>query len=79
MRRELTDGQSLPVALGIPLVRNGGKLMRFIGDVHGKIEGYLALLDADSMSFQVGDMGLGFGVTLPKQKEDDVFIPSWMS
>lgn len=44
--------------------------MIFIGDVHGKIEEYLNLLERripeDEESLQVGDMGLGFwGVSLP--------------
>lgn len=39
--------------------------MKFIGDVHGKID-ELALLVGDEPTFQVGDMGFGFGIHLPK-------------
>lgn len=34
--------------------------MRFIGDVHGKFDGYLRALPEEGYSMQVGDLGLGF-------------------
>ena len=40
--------------------------MRFIGDVHGEFDAYLALIEGVDCSIQVGDMGLGFGQELPK-------------
>lgn len=36
------------------------KLIRFIGDVHGKYEGYKRLIKDFPRSIQVGDMGVGF-------------------
>lgn len=48
--------------------------MRVIGDVHGKIDQYIPLLDEEP-SFQVGDMGLGFrGVHLPNLPKRHRFI-----
>lgn len=40
--------------------------MRFIGDVHGKIESYLFKLDCEE-SLQIGDMGIGF---------PDIYLPA---
>lgn len=49
--------------------------MRFIGDVHGKFEDYLAKAKAyKGETFQVGDMGLGFGPQLPKLSKRHKFI-----
>ena len=39
--------------------------MRFIGDVHGKVNQYLKLIEDVESSIQVGDMGIGF-VKIPK-------------
>ena len=42
----------------------------FIGDAHGKIDALLRLIAADphtTQIFQLGDMGLGFGASLPKR------------
>jgi hypothetical protein len=48
--------------------------MYFIGDVHGKIHEYMALVDSlpkNAKSIQIGDMGVGFkGVNLPPLKKD---------
>jgi hypothetical protein len=38
--------------------------MRFIGDVHGYTERYLEKLTGEP-SFQIGDMGVGFGAAVP--------------
>jgi len=41
-------------------------MIRFIGDVHGKIDSYKKLIRGSLCSIQVGDMGLGFTrVVLP--------------
>lgn len=48
--------------------------MRFIGDVHGKFNGYLALIEGVDKSIQVGDMGIGFGIHFPKVSMDHRFI-----
>lgn len=52
-----------------------------IGDVHGKIESYEKLLvsirkqDKEAITFQVGDMGVGFkGVNYPKVTPNDYWI-----
>jgi len=42
--------------------------VRFIGDVHGKFNSYLALIGEVDKSIQVGDMGIGFGINFPKDK-----------
>lgn len=44
------------------------KILRFIGDVHGKFERYLQLIDGVDKSIQVGDMGIVFGEKFPKDK-----------
>ena len=42
-------------------------IVRFIGDVHGKIEQYLKKIEGVENSIQVGDVGLGFrGVHVPR-------------
>ncbi|MCP4315722.1 MAG: hypothetical protein GY789_06795 [Hyphomicrobiales bacterium] len=52
--------------------------VRFIGDVHGKFEQYVSLIEGVDASIQVGDMGLGFfapspdGVTAPPEPRFDV-------
>ncbi len=48
--------------------------MRFIGDVHGKFDGYLALIQGVNKSIQVGDMGIGFALRFPKVSMDHRFI-----
>ena len=35
-------------------------MIRLVGDVHGRIEDYLAIVKGSERSIQVGDMGLGF-------------------
>lgn len=41
--------------------------MRFVGDVHGRIDSYLLRVEGAESFFQVGDMGLGFeGAKLPE-------------
>lgn len=42
--------------------------MRFIGDVHGKFNQYLKVIEDCDASIQCGDMGLGFGKNFPKDK-----------
>jgi predicted phosphodiesterase len=39
--------------------------MRFIGDVHGKMDGYLEIISSCESSVQIGDFGAGF-VELPE-------------
>jgi hypothetical protein len=48
--------------------------MRFIGDVHGKFDSYLALIDGVNSSIQCGDMGIGFGIPFPVIDESQMFI-----
>lgn len=40
--------------------RKGGESMRFIGDIHGNYDNYLALIQGVDKSIQCGDMGVGF-------------------
>lgn len=35
-------------------------MIRFIGDSHGKIDGYLSAINGSDRSIQVGDFGMGF-------------------
>lgn len=35
--------------------------MRFVGDIHGKHDEYLSIIDGCEKSVQVGDFGIGFG------------------
>jgi len=42
--------------------------VRFIGDVHGKFDAYLALIEGVDKSIQLGDMGIGFGKEFPLTK-----------
>jgi hypothetical protein len=47
----------------------------FIGDVHGQFLNYLALIEGvGSPTFQVGDMGVGFGTPLPAIAPEHRFI-----
>lgn len=49
--------------------------LRIIGDVHGRIKEYQALLEGVGESIQVGDMGLGFrGVSLPPMSSGHKFF-----
>lgn len=49
--------------------------MLVIGDVHGKFEAYLRIVKyADGETFQLGDMGVGFGTPLPFLPSKDTFI-----
>jgi hypothetical protein len=48
--------------------------MRFIGDAHGKIDRYLALIQGVESSCQLGDMGMGFGIELPIMPKENGFI-----
>lgn len=50
--------------------------MRFIGDVHGHFNRYKKLLASapDLETFQIGDMGLGFGDQLPSSGSNNRFI-----
>lgn len=47
--------------------------MRFIGDVHGKVDTYLALIEGVDESIQCGDMGIGF-VEIPKISVDHLWV-----
>jgi hypothetical protein len=40
--------------------RKGGESMRFIGDIHGNFDAYIALIQGVEESIQCGDMGIGF-------------------
>jgi len=55
---------------------NGQTELILIGDVHGKFGAYKRLLAqaADEPTFQVGDMGVGFGRPLEKQAPHHRFI-----
>lgn len=35
-------------------------LVRFVGDIHGRFNGYLKLVEGSEFSIQVGDFGIGF-------------------
>jgi Icc-related predicted phosphoesterase len=48
--------------------------MRFIGDVHGNFDAYLAIIEGVDKSIQCGDMGIGFGLDFPKVNLDQMFI-----
>jgi len=48
--------------------------VRFIGDVHGHFDAYLALIEGVNKSIQVGDMGIGFGKTFPKPSMNHRFF-----
>src|ERR1035437_7478146 len=48
--------------------------MRFIGDVHGKFDEYLALIEGVEASIQCGDMGIGFGIPFPIVPNEHKFI-----
>lgn len=48
-------------------------ITRFIGDVHGEMDNYLALLPSCERSIQVGDFGAGF-VPLPSMDLNHRFI-----
>lgn len=47
--------------------------IRFIGDVHGKIDEYLSIISTCDRSIQVGDFGAGF-VDLPNLSSNHQFI-----
>ena len=48
--------------------------MRFIGDIHGNFNEYLAVIDGQKNSIQVGDFGVGFGIDPPVVGEGHKFI-----
>ena len=49
--------------------------MRFIGDVHGKVDEYKKLAEQATSSFQVGDVGIGFpGIYYPELGNNHKFI-----
>ena len=47
-------------------------MIRFIGDLHGKIFGYQDLIAECERSIQLGDFGMGFGPTLEADFIDDM-------
>jgi Icc-related predicted phosphoesterase len=49
-------------------------IKRFIGDVHGLFDAYIALTEGLESSIQCGDMGLGFGEELPQLNYNHRFI-----
>jgi len=65
----MTDGKILtPFKKSFKISKDNK--MRFIGDVHGKIDQYLKIIADCDESIQVGDMGVGF-VPLPETPFND--------
>lgn len=62
----------MPLCLGY---HRGIIFMLIISDVHGKFESYLRMVkNTDDETFQLGDMGLGFGTPLPELDPRHQFI-----